>query len=478
MKTLIHQVQIINKNSDVFLLTNIGDNKNNNIGVESISFVRTKDDMSAECVIRLQSSFDLIGIEKYSGNEFILNYQLPQNTEQKYDSFDRYPTFNYTNEDLVYIQLAYNENEFDNKDIFFGFIKQVNVVDKNTIDIIVQNHAFFLKKIIYNFSKQKIGVKEVYKQIIDDLNSKIKKYYSNHLNISDSNLKKTIESFISVVYNKEMINVDYDIYNFRAQNATAIDILNNLQTNYLTKTNFIYLADGTTNLIAGLFNIFSIDQTRSISSSLRSYFDKDYLFKIYNLKYEDFGLDDDYIKKKTNEISSIDAPVVAYVKESSLSWQNSSNVNIKVNIKVINRKNEVTDKSYGDESGESVDMVYYEEKTDSQIKDIATEIIKKNKYTGYKKGSTLTVYGDTGIDIWNQFFCVDVMQNQDEGSNQYELIIQKYLPNSVQTTYSSKGYEKVVEFGILLNTNVREQIINNDSQLKGEGEFSKVEAIK
>ena len=100
-------------------------------------------------------------------------------------------------------------------------------------------------------------------------------------------------------------------------------------------------------------------------------------------------------------------------------------------------------------------VVYFEPKTNEELKKMAEEYIGDYKYTGYKKGSTITSFGFPAANVFDKIYIIEVYQNQSGGKEPFSLIIQKYNVDAVNITYGNGGIRQKINIGQLLSTNIK-----------------------
>ena len=467
MKTPVHKISIVNSTGTWLDITNVGSDKSVPIGVESIQMNKTKDDYAQECVITIKSKYDLNSVAEIGGGNFTFVNQLPTNHENIFetDGYDnRYGHFDYEVGDMAYVQFGYNE-ESRAPEGFFGFVKSVRVNNSKTVVITLQNQAYLLKKSLYNFSQKELKIEDLYKLIVRDYNNTFNEIYGGVLNELDSRNNTELAALLDesgfIDLDNLIINVSYTMKNYRAENASGTDILDMIREKYFTRTNFFQFNGGKTYLLGGFFNLLSL-QKEALPKDLRDYLDLKFVFKNYDLKYERFGLNDGAIEtairgQKGSILTDENFFQYNFVLNKSLTWQEEKDVKIIVNFKVSNRSNsEFKEVSYGDDGGEAKTVVYYESKTDKELKELAEEYATNFKYTGYKKGSTITTFGYPTANVFDEVFVVEVYQNQSaDAKTPYVLIVQKYNIEGVNLKYDSDGIKQTVNLGQLLLSNIK-----------------------
>jgi hypothetical protein len=467
MKTPVHKIIIVNSNGESLDVTNSGAEKSVPIGVESIQMNKTKDDYSQECMITIVSKYDLSSVSELESGDYKFINQLPTNDELIFgtEGFDkRYGHFDYEVGDMVYAAFGYEE-ENRNPEGFFGFVESIRVINSKKVVITLQNQAYLMKKIMYNFSQKEITIKELYEKLVTNYNNVFDDIYGPVLARLNSKIDTDLADLMNdsgkIDADNLIINVDYTMKNFRAENSTGVDILDMMRNKYFTRTNFFQFFGGKTYLLGGFFNLLSL-QEESLPKDLKEYLQLNFVFKNYDLKYERLGLNNEAIEKEVRKqdktLTGDDFLEYAFVLNKSLTWQEEKDVKININFKVSDRNNsEFKEVSYGDEGGESKTMVYYESKTDDELKKLAEEYIGEFKYTGYKKGSTITSFGYPTANVFDQMYVVEVYQNQSEKeeTSPYILIIQKYNIEGVKLKYDSNGIKQTVNLGQLLSSNIK-----------------------
>ncbi len=469
MLTPVHKISIVNSFGVWFDITNIGDKANINLGVDSIKMNKTKYDYSQEAEITISSRYELNSVNKIGEtNDYSFVNQLPTNDNVIFgdNGFDeRYGHFDYEVGDMVYIQYGYNENAGDSPEGFFGFVSSIKVINNKKVVIKVQNHAYLLKKNLYNFSQKEITVQELYKLLVDDYNDTFSTIYSGIIDQVESAGNQLLAAYLDesgFIDNNLIVNVDYPMKNFRAENATAADILDLLEEKYFTKTNIFQFEGGKSYLLGGLLNLLVL-QEEELPDDLSAYLNLKFVYKNYDLKYETFGLNDNYIEDKIRQqdstLASDSSFFYDFILQKKLTWQNAKDVQVRVNFKVYNRGEQPVDVAYGDEGGEEKVVVYYEPKSAEELKEFSEDYIAEYKYTGYKKGSTLTGFGYPTANVFDAIYIVEVYQNQSSGDTSkepYILIIQKYNVEGVMVDYGKSGIRQTITVGKLLSSNIKE----------------------
>lgn len=486
MKTPVHKISIANSIGTYFDIINVGEFQNKTLGVESIVLNRTKDDINEECVITIKSKYDVNGVIKLEdeNNTLKITNQLPTDSDIipiGDDLRSRFTHFDYEVGDMALVQFAYNENGPNElPEVYFGFIKSINSVDDKKVVITLQNQSYLLKKILYNFSQKEMPVKELMSKLIGDYNTKFNEIYGQIIadlrSANATDLANNFEAFGTVEFDENLVNVDYTIKNFRAENITSIDIFEFLKKNYFTKSSFFQLVTDRTFYIGGFLNLFQISETDNLPDSLKSFLNFNFVFKNYDLYYDTIGLNDAHIideirKQPGNENINEDTSFLQVILNKQLSWQNAKDVVVRINFKVVDRNNAVKKSAYGDNGGQTKTVVYFEPKTDDQLKALSEEYVDDLKYTGYKRGSSITTYGNPSVSIFDEIYVIDVFQNAaDATTNPYELVVQKYLVESVNLNYSTQGLRQTVTFGSLLSSNIKvDDGVNKNIVFKTEG---------
>lgn len=126
----------------------------------------------------------------------------------------------------------------------------------------------------------------------------------------------------------------------------------------------------------------------------------------------------------------------ANIIDHDLEYLEADEVKIKLKAVSIDAQNNKTEYTYGDEEGEQRTVFYYD-KSKADIDAVASEEIKRMKFTGYR--GSFTTFGEPMVNHGDEVILKDIDMPERDGS---------YLVKSVTRTYGMDGYRQDIEVGI------------------------------
>lgn len=315
------------------------------------------------------------------------------------DIFSDVDSFIIKKGDKVSIKLGYRAGileYFDNIQ-FAGFVSDIKM-GEYTVDILVEDYMYFLKKTKFNFSVKSISLYELANKLITELN----KISPDKLSVDNNGIGLTITDL-------------------KLENCTGVDILNHLKENYTLDSFFI-----DKKLSIGI-NYNSI-ATRSDTTT--------YTFSMFN-------------RELIKTVS--DKSFLFIIDKSSLSYQKIEDVKFKITVKIFVSNDKVITKNYGDEDGNEVTFIMKGNPSQKEVDDFVANQLLRIKYEGFKKGSTFSTFGKSTVnplDIVTFDGIGLVRWYSTTSSNTSKINLYKkssYLVNAVTTTFNNSGFRQVIE---------------------------------
>lgn len=338
---------------------------------------------------------------------------LCQITVPKYIRNDNKPIFTdfeslfFKKGDKFSIKLGYlyQTNKYLNDEQFFGFLSNIEILE-HTVILHLEDYSYYLKLAVFNYVDANTTLKSLGSKIINDAN----KLLPNGVK------KMTVK-----------IGKDFPISDFKANNATALQILDLLKSNYILDSYFVG-----SELNLGI----NFDELNSISDNEIKSFST---FKT------------SVIKTVTNSI------FYKILNMANLKFKNIDDIKLNVTLKnIIDGK--VTETYYDNngkvsttptKEGNHLEFIMYGSKSISEKNDFIKNQLSRIKYNGFMKGSSFTTYGLPFIEVKDviAFDGIGFIRNFNETvEGQIESIYAKasYLVDGVSINYEHSGFRQEV----------------------------------
>jgi hypothetical protein len=332
--------------------------------------------------------------------------KLPKKVRKENERiFTTIDSFLFKPKDVGTVQLGYRlgTDVLNDENQFEGFVSIIDLNDEKTATIILEDYMYWLKKTKFNFSSKSITLADLGAKIITEVN-----------NIIPDGIDKIEQSTTTI---------DLDIKNFKAENATGVDILRQME-----------------------------------KYTLKSYF-------IKNVLHIGINYDSDTINKEvgsireTHTFSEYPRELVATVTDKrplfiidkkGLKFQREEEVIFNITAKIFQTDNTVITKTFGDPDGETREFVFYGDYSDKEVEKLVENQVARLKYTGFKNGSTFSSFGAPYIEVLDicsfdgigDVTLFDKSIPEEADAKIYEK--SSYLIEGVTTTMDQNGFRQIL----------------------------------